>query len=175
MTVAFELDPQAVGYIVGFRWWNIRYDEAQMLRSPVYGYRWPSQEPLISTSEPAAYAYDPTDGGNPGPRGIHGQRQSEIYLWNDPGHVGGAVALWGKTVEGIYGYQAEFAYPLSLEAHICGGYGSAARLAWDFDDCSGRQYHGPFREGLADCVQHLRNEYEMEADVWRTLVPSLGK
>jgi hypothetical protein len=123
--------PDSVEPVIGWRCWG--YDPGRGLHSPLQGLAWPAREAVTAKCDvEGQYAHAVmtfSTSANPSPPkeheaphaycncGIHAAASISQAI-TDYGQNGftlcGTVKLWGRVVEGIYGWRGEKAYPDQL-------------------------------------------------------------
>jgi hypothetical protein len=105
--------PDVPDAVLGWRTWRIgrRAQRRAELIAPLAGSAWPARRPLVASC-------GSQDHRPPGDRcgcGLYAVADPGVLEWGPSDHeVLGAVALWGRVVEGTRGWRASHGYPRFL-------------------------------------------------------------
>ena len=99
--------------VVGWRTWRVgrRAQRRAELIAPLAGVPWPARQPMVASC--GSRRHSPP--GDHCPCGLYAVSDPGTLGWGPSDHeVLGAVALWGRIVEGRRGWRASHAYPRFL-------------------------------------------------------------
>jgi hypothetical protein len=111
--------PDAIEPVVGWRAWRVaRGADGLVLVSAVYDEVWPAGEELVALCHKRRECQAPAPGCTCGIYAGGALEAEKHRVGRDErgilGRAVGEVALWGRVVEGRYGWRAERAYPVRL-------------------------------------------------------------
>ncbi|MDT7742770.1 MAG: hypothetical protein QOE59_1848 [Actinomycetota bacterium] len=102
--------PDVADAVLGWRTWRIgrRAQRRAELIAPLAGSAWPARRPVVASCGSPDHA-PPGEGCG---CGLYAVADPQVLEWGPSQHeVLGAVALWGRVVEGTRGWRASHAYP----------------------------------------------------------------